>query len=228
MDRRLIAPKTPPRIDVRSLAILLSIASYACSTPHTVLKPESDVVVATPGEKETRLVRAGAEIEVGDRPFVIEKPGHHSIYIVPITKEESSTIDIRLRPTTQWTDAQVAREIDGRLSALLADVTAVYQLLGKGEKGKALAAAEQIASREPDVVYVQFLLSSCFAVNGRTEEAIKAVSRALSRHPNDERGRGLYRRLVGRDFLPVDEMNDSSPSTPNNEATKASVTEDTP
>lgn len=183
-------------------ALLCEGCATAGRSTYTVSQNLS--VKVLDGSQPPREVASGSTEELGDHPVVLEKPGHHSVYLVPLVPRDGYQLDVKLLPVDRWLTEETLRHVNGRLGDLLSEVERIYGLLDARKYPEADEASRDLYMANPGVPYLGFLRASCLVMSGKNSEALSPLEAALRSSPNNKSGLKLYRTLTGRDWVSPD------------------------
>lgn len=179
--------------------IALSLLTQGCSTlgsKQVNAKLGRDAVITQLGEGSVSKLK-GDSITISKKPVFIESPGHIGLLVIPVDSSTSS-VDLDLRPMTDWGGPGLETRTNEVLNEVVGAVSEIQSLLAKSHGKEALEKLTHLQEKYSKITYLNFLKASCLVVSGEPEKAVPFLEIALKDFPDHSSGRKLYEQLTGK------------------------------
>lgn len=183
--------------------LFLTISFIACSSAPVSKKPvrlKHEALISSPGSKKVKI-KSGGGFYLSSAPILVEGKNQIPIYLVPVDKKRSSTLEIELENYDSAMTKGLYKEMDTVLFTVLQKIESIRQDISKDNVTEAISKAKDLKAEFPFLNSVDFILASIYVSKGNKSEAISYLEKGLSKFPNYKDGQELYQKISGKKWV---------------------------
>lgn len=177
------------------MMLFLPVKGFSDST----LKFENPSSLIYTDSNEKKEFKAGEKLnlEKTTQPMMIFSEGRAPVVIVPVC-QNSAELTVKNPDIKEWALPLLQQEIDKELSTVMLSIKRIELNLKKRKFDLAQSQLNAVQEKYPNVAYFDFLRASLLLLTGDRTNALSALKKAMTVHPNDPAGQQLLKTLGGQ------------------------------